>query len=85
VHFWRDSSGPEVDWVLSRNDELFPIEVKWTDKPSLRDAKHLELFLNEYPKAKKGYIVCQVSHNQILSKNIEAISWKDIIKKLNNW
>ncbi len=85
VHFWRDSAGPEVDWVLSRSDELLPIEVKWTDKPSLRDAKHLELFLNEYPNAKKGYIVCQVSHNQVLSNNIEAISWKDLIKKLNNW
>ena len=85
VHFWRDSAGPEVDWVLRRNDELLPIEVKWTDKPSLRDAKHLELFLNEYPKTDKGYIVCQVSHNQVLSNNIEAISWKDLIKKLNNW
>lgn len=85
VHFWRDSSGPEVDWVLRRNDELLPIEVKWTDTPSRRDAKHLELFLNEYPKANKGYIVCQVSHNQVLSNNIEAISWKDLTKKLNNW
>ncbi|NGX52266.1 MAG: hypothetical protein KR126chlam5_00562 [Candidatus Anoxychlamydiales bacterium] len=85
VHFWRDSAGPEVDWVLRRNDELLPIEVKWTDTPSRRDAKHLELFLNEYPKANKGYIVCQVSHNQVLSNNIEAISWKDLTKKLNNW
>ena len=85
VHFWRDPAGPEVDWVLSRNDELLPIEVKLTDIPSRRDAKHLELFLNEYPKANRGYIVCQVSHNQALSNNIEAISWKDLIKKLNNW
>ena len=71
--------------MLCRNDELLPIEVKWTDTPSRRDAKHLELFLNEYPKANKGYIVCQVSHNQVLSNNIEAISWKDLTKKLNNW
>jgi uncharacterized protein len=85
VHFWRAPSGPEVDWVLSRNDELLPIEVKWTDTPSSRDSKHLELFLSEYPKAKKGYVVCQTSHNQVLSENIEAISWKDLIKKLNDW
>ena len=85
VHFWRDPSGPEVDWVLSRNDELLPIEIKWTETPSFRDAKHLELFLNEYPKAHRGYVVCQTSHNQILSDKIEAISWKDLIKKLHDW
>lgn len=85
VHFWRDTAGPEVDWVLRRNDELLPIEVKWTDTPSRRDAKHLELFLTEYPKANKAYIVCQVSHTQVLSNNIEAISWKELTKKLNNW
>lgn len=85
VHFWRDPSGPEVDWVLRRNDELLPIEVKWTDTPSFRDSKHLELFLNEYPKAHKGYVVCQTSHNQVLSNKIEAISWKNLIKKLYDW
>jgi len=84
VHFWRDSSGPEVDWVLCRNEELLPIEVKWTDTPSHRDAKHLELFLSEYPTASKGYVVCQVSQPQILSEGIEAISWKDLLSRLND-
>jgi len=85
VHFWKDPSGPEVDWVLSHGDKLLPIEVKWTNTPSFRDAKHLELFLNEYPKANKGYVICQTSNNQLLSKKIEAISWKDLIKKINDW
>lgn len=85
IHFWRDSSGQEVDWVLNRNDELLPIEVKWTDTPSRRDAKHLELFLNEYPKAARGYVVCRVSHSQALSNKIEAISWKELIKKIHDW
>lgn len=85
VHFWKDPSGPEVDWVLKRDDELLPIEVKWTEKPSFRDSKHLEVFLNEYPKAHKGYVVCQASHDQILSNKIKAISWKNLIKKLNDW
>lgn len=85
VHFWRDSSGPEVDWLLCRDKDLLPIEVKWTETPSYRDAKHLEVFLNEYPAATKAYVVCQVSQPQILAKNIEAISWKDLIHKLNDW
>ncbi len=85
VHFWRDSSGPEIDWVLRRNEALLPIEVKWTNTPSYRDAKHLELFLSEYPTATQGYVVCQISHPQILSEGIEAISWRDLIKKLSDW
>jgi uncharacterized protein len=85
VHFWRDPSGPEVDWLLHRNQSLLPIEVKWTDNPTLRDAKHLELFLREYPLATQAYVVCQVSRPQILSKGIEAISWRDLLQKLSTW
>lgn len=85
VHFWRDPSGPEVDWLLLRNQSLLPIEVKWTDNPTSRDAKHLELFLNEYPSATRGYVVCQVSRPQVLSEGIEAISWRDLLQKLSTW
>jgi predicted AAA+ superfamily ATPase len=85
VHFWRDFSGPEVDWLLSRSQSLLPIEVKWTENPSSRDAKHLELFLKEYPLATNGYIVCRTSRPQILADGIEAISWRELIKKLSTW
>ncbi len=85
VHFWRDFSGPEVDWLLHCNQSLLPMEVKWTDNPTLRDAKHLELFLKEYPSATQGFVVCQVSRPQALTKNIEAISWRDLMQKLSAW
>ncbi|CCB90174.1 ATP-binding protein [Simkania negevensis] len=85
VHFWRDSSGPEVDWVLNRNQSLLPIEVKWTDTPGVRDAKHLELFLKEYPAATQAYVVCQVAHPQQLSEKIEAISWRNLTQRLSSW
>lgn len=85
LYFWRDSSGPEVDWLLSRNKELLPIEVKWTDKPSHKDAKHLELFLKEYPEAKQAYVVCRISRAQKLAKGVIAIPWQDLITKLNTW
>lgn len=85
VHFWRDPSGPEVDWLLSRNESLLPIEVKWTDNPSMQDAKHLALFLREYPSAKKAYVVCRVPHPQVLSEGIEAISWKDLTQILTDF
>ncbi len=85
VHFWRDSAGPEVDWILRRHDSLLPIEVKWMDNPSLRDAKHLDLFLKEYPLAKIGYVVCRVKQPQMLTSGIEAISWRDLLQRLNTF
>lgn len=85
VCFWRDSSGPEVDWLLTRGEKLLPIEVKWTDSPSLRDAKHLELFLREYSSATKAYVVCRVARPQMLAEGIEAISWRDLMHRLSAW
>lgn len=84
ICFWRDTSGPEVDWLLKWNDKLLPIEVKWTDSPSTRDAKHLALFLKEYPQAKNGIVVCRVSKPQVLGEGIEAISWRDLYQKLSS-
>ncbi|MBF0107362.1 MAG: ATP-binding protein [Deltaproteobacteria bacterium] len=78
VRFWRDPEGPEVDWVLDKEKELIPIEVKWTDTPKERDAKHIKTFLDEYKNATHGYVVCQTPNPVALANNIKAISWKDL-------
>ncbi len=78
LHFWRDPDGPEVDWVVSSADTLIPIEVKWTASPSVSDARHLEVFLKEYPQAKRGYIVCQTPRRMKLGAAIEAIPWQEL-------
>jgi predicted AAA+ superfamily ATPase len=59
VLFWRDPDGPEVDWILETNGEYRPVEVKWTDTPSPRDARHLSTFLAEHREARTGFVVCQ--------------------------
>lgn len=78
VHFWRDPSGPEVDWVLDHGDSYSPIEVKWTTTPKKKDARHLELFLGEYAQAKQGWIVCQIPRPQRISAQITAIPWQQL-------
>lgn len=78
LHFWRDSNGPEVDWVVKQDQSLIPIEVKWTENPSLKDVRHLEVFLREYPEAKNAYLVCQVSLPQKLGENILALPWQNL-------
>lgn len=78
IKYWKDLNGPEVDWVIEQEKFLTPIEVKWTDKPSLSDAKHLKIFLKEYENSQFGYIICQTPHRMKLSDNIFAIPWQEL-------
>lgn len=76
VYFWQDANGPEVDWVIERQGQYIPIEVKWTDSPKAKDARHLKVFLDEYSNAEVGYIVCQTPRPLKISDNIQAIPWQ---------
>jgi len=78
VLFWRDPDGPEVDWIVERRAELRPIEVKWTDAPAARDARHLETFLDEYHEASRGFIVCRTPRPARISDRITAIPWQEL-------
>lgn len=85
LYYWRDSDGPEVDWLLEYDGHLLPIEVKLTNKPSLKDAKHLRVFISEYSKAKDGLIICNSDISQQLDTNIRAIHFKQLTQELNKW
>jgi len=79
LHFWRDADGPEIDWVIKREDgELVPIEVKWTSSPIGRDIRHLLAFQRDYPRARQGYLVCRISRPALLAPGIKAWPWQRI-------
>ncbi|MBI4365376.1 MAG: ATP-binding protein [Deltaproteobacteria bacterium] len=78
IRFWRDPDGPEVDWVIERQRQLIPLEVKWTDTPRAQDIRHLQTFLSEYPEATTGYVVCRSPHPVQLTPQIRAIPWQDV-------
>ncbi|MEI6805388.1 MAG: ATP-binding protein [Myxococcaceae bacterium] len=78
IRFWRDPDGPEVDWVIEKNQHFIPIEVKYSKAPGKSDAKHLETFLDEYPNSSKGYIVCRTEQAFQISPRITAIPWQEL-------
>ena len=72
----RTKDGAEVDFIIERGNRLTPIEVKWTEHPTLSDARHLLTFLNEKPRqAKHGYIICRCPRPLLLSDKITALPW----------
>ena len=83
LHYWRDPNGVEVDWVIKTEKNYFPIEVKWTEKPNNTDIKNLQIFLNEYPQAKKGFVICQTQHAMKLTDRITALPWQQLFDMLS--
>ncbi len=78
LKFWRDPNGPEVDWIIETRKEYIPLEIKWSNSPSIKDIKGIQPFLNEYNRAKCGYIICRCPRRMQLAKNIIAIPWQEL-------
>jgi hypothetical protein len=65
-----------VDFIVEHADGLTPIEVKWTENPSLADARHLLKFLDEKKQeAKHGYVICRCPRPLQLDDRITALPW----------
>jgi len=77
VKYWRDAAGPEVDFILDVAQTYIPIEVKWSDKPNISDAKHLVKFMDEY-QSKQGYIICRTPHRYKITNSILALPWQEL-------
>ncbi len=85
IRYWRDSAGPEIDYVLEIENQYVPIEVKWTDAPDEHDARHLKKFMDEYPNSAVGYIICRTPQRYKVMDNIIAIPWQEISTILTNF
>jgi predicted AAA+ superfamily ATPase len=75
---WKTATGAEVDAVVETPTESIPIEVKWTESPNPRDARHVETFLDLHPRlSKRGYVVCRCPHRQKLSERVTALPFDE--------
>jgi uncharacterized protein len=76
LHYLRTKAGAEVDFIVARGGRLTPIEVKWTEHPTLADARHLLTFLREHPRrARHGYLICRCRAPLALSSVVTALPW----------
>ncbi|OGT67318.1 MAG: hypothetical protein A3J38_04505 [Gammaproteobacteria bacterium RIFCSPHIGHO2_12_FULL_45_9] len=78
VRYWRDTAGPEIDFVLDIAQHYIPIEVKWNDQPDSHDARHIKKFMEEHPQTAQAYIICQTPHRYKINDNILALPWQEI-------
>jgi predicted AAA+ superfamily ATPase len=79
LSYYRTTDGAEVDFILEREGEIVPIEVKWSENPGLKDARHLKTFMAEQSKpCRRGYIVSRCPYVLTLADKITAIPWWDL-------
>lgn len=79
LHYLRTKDGAEVDFILERRRRYVPIEVTWTERPDLTDARHLLGFMQEHPKqADHGFIICRCERPLRLHERITALPWSSL-------
>jgi predicted AAA+ superfamily ATPase len=78
LRFWRDPDGPEVDWVVEHRGAYVPIEVKWSERPTRSDARHLSVFLDEHPGARSAFIVCRSPRPFVIDRRVTALPWQSL-------
>ncbi len=76
LHHLRSADGAEVDYIVEHGGQLMPVEVKWTERPSPQDARHLRGFLHEHPgRAERGWVICRCPRPMQLDDRIMALPW----------
>jgi predicted AAA+ superfamily ATPase len=76
LSYLRTKDGAEVDYIIEKGGVVTPIEVKWTERPTLSDARHLLIFLKEQgSRAPHGYIICRCAYPMQLHPQITALPW----------
>jgi len=76
LHFQRTRDGAEVDFIVEQGKALTPVEVKWTERPSIQDSRQMLKFLEENStRAKRGYILCRCPRPMEIHEKIVALPW----------
>lgn len=79
LSYWRTSDGREVDYVVESGQTLLPIEVKAGSRPTGADIRGLETFLDLYPKAHLGLLVCACKEPIAMSGRVVALPIQDFL------
>ena len=77
IYHWRSHGGAEIDMLLERDGQFFPIEVKLTTNPGRKDTSGISAFRKTYPglKVAPGLVICPTSRPFYLNSDDLAFPW----------
>ena len=80
LFFWRTRAGNEVDFIVYGKNGFWAIEVKNTDKISLRDFSGLKSFKDEYPESTPLFLYR--GHRRLLQNGILCLPVDEFLLNL---
>lgn len=77
LYHWRSAGGAEVDFLLERDNQFFPIEVKAKTRVARSDARGLRAFREAYPQLNvaPGLVIAPCERLERLSEDAVALPW----------
>lgn len=69
VNFWRTKSGAEVDFIIEKQGNIIPIEVKYSSSPVI--GKSLYSFFDKY-RPNKAYVITKDVEKEIEIKGVRV-------------
>ncbi len=79
VHFWRTSTGQEVDFVLGEMETA--IEVKGATRVHDADLRGLRA-MRESHRVKRALVVCLEREPRVIEPRIEVLPWRLFLERL---
>jgi predicted AAA+ superfamily ATPase len=83
LHYWRTSSGDEVDFVLYGDRGLRAFEVKMASSVRPDDLRSLLRFRADFPEAKTYFLY--LGKRQWHDRGIDVLPFVDCVSKLDRW
>ncbi len=80
IHHWRTTDKAEVDFVLDKNTEVIPIEIKYRTLASPETSRSFQSFISAYHPS-KGYIahLGETMRKTINSTQIFLVNWPQLL------
>ncbi|MBL9172729.1 MAG: DUF4143 domain-containing protein, partial [Verrucomicrobiales bacterium] len=77
IHFWRDRSGREVDFILEQDDTCVGLEIKLGPAVGTDDQRGLEAWRASLPPSKRRSrgVVLNADACRTLAENLFALPW----------
>ncbi len=80
IHYWRTTTGAEVDFVLYGEAGLLAFEVKRSPRPRKEDGRGLKAFHADYPEA-ECYVLYR-GRERVFADNITWLPMEDALRNL---
>lgn len=75
IHYFRTTSGKEIDFIIQWGRKNLAFEVKFTDNPTHKDIKNLISFIEEYPNTIRGVLIYNGNSIKYLHSKIITVPW----------